>query len=363
MADPAFTDFSALPPRAATLRDDRLLVIDLAGTPYRSTFPMPIIDNPGNVEVSALPGQAGVKLFAQSNGYVSLVGTPDALGAYHASVRVGRSGAANYNSYLAFFTETKAAQNATDTSVEVMRIDNAGQVGIGTNAPAARLQVALAGTTGGEAIRFGTGQYAMGALGEDTANNQIYIWNRYTGGTGIIAFCGGSTRTEFARFDATGNFLPGTDNTKTIGNASKRFSTIYAATGSINTSDARAKRDIEPIPDAWLDAWGDVEWCRFKFTDGNRWHVGLVAQRVHAAFEARGLDAFEIGLCCYDEWEEQREAIPGKGGRPTKRTQVVLAAGDRWGLRYDECFALEAAYQRRRMARIEAHLAALGPAA
>ncbi|MFV3561726.1 hypothetical protein ACNJFJ_21495, partial [Mycobacterium tuberculosis] len=34
-------------------------------------------------------------------------------------------------------------------------------------------------------------------------------------------------------------------------------------------------------------------------------------------------------------------------------------AGDRWGLRYDECQAIEAAYQRRRIAQLEAAVAAL----
>lgn len=355
----AETDYAALPPKAALARDDRFLVVSAAGTPYRSTFPLPTIDGAGNVEVSALASAAGVKLFAASDGYVSMAGTPDAVGSYHAAIRVGRSGAAGYNSYLAFFTESKGAANTNDTSAEKMRLDDNGQLGIGTAAPAAKLQVALAGTTGGEAIRFGTGNYAMGSLGEDSSNNMVWIWNRYTGGTGQISFCGGSARTEFARFDATGNFLPGTDNSKTIGNGSKRWSTIYAATGTINTSDERAKTDIEAIPDPWLDAWGDVEWLRFKFLDGQRWHLGLVAQRVHAAFAAHGLDAFEIGLCCYDQWEEQREPILRRNGEPSKRTRIVQAAGDRWGLRYDECFAIEAAYQRRRLDRIEARLNAM----
>ena len=35
------------------------------------------------------------------------------------------------------------------------------------------------------------------------------------------------------------------------------------------------------------------------------------------------------------------------------------AAGDRWGLRYEECLALEAAWQRRRIARLEARIVAL----
>jgi hypothetical protein len=154
---------------------------------------------------------------------------------------------------------------------------------------------------------------------------------------------------------------PGSDNAQSCGTSGVRWSVIYAATGSISTSDARAKREISPIPDTWLDAWGDVEWCRFKFRDaaatkgaGARWHVGLIAQAVRDAFAKRGLDALAIGLLCYDEWEAQHSPIIGKRGRALKRADVV---GNRWGLRYDECFAMEAAYQRRRIDRIERTLA------
>ncbi|CAD7335336.1 hypothetical protein SPHS6_00447 [Sphingobium sp. S6] len=183
------------------------------------------------------------------------------------------------------------------------------------------------------------------------------------------------------------------DNTWTIGTGAFRFSTVYAATGSINTSDERSKQDIGEIPDEWLDAWGDVEWVRYKFRDAveekgddARWHIGLIAQRVRDAFDARGLDALSIGLLCYDEWEEQREPVveervighedvvvgqEGTGvlgpdgaeimrdvmgrreiiGQVQVGERIIAEAGDRWGLRYDECQAMEAAWQRRELAR------------
>ncbi len=119
-----------------------------------------------------------------------------------------------------------------------------------------------------------------------------------------------------------------------------RFSTVYAGSGSISTSDGAEKKYVGTIPDQWLDAWGDVGWRRFKFRaakgagGGRRWHIGLIAQRVHGAFERRGIDGFAIGLLCRD----------------------VIADGERWGLRYDECLAIEAAWQRRELARIEQRL-------
>ncbi|WP_426254490.1 tail fiber domain-containing protein [Sphingomonas sp. DC2300-3] len=191
------------------------------------------------------------------------------------------------------------------------------------------------------------------------------------------------------------------DNRWSLGTGSLRFAAIFVASGQISTSDERQKTDIEAIPDAWLDAWAEVEWSRYKFVGGKRWHAGLVAQRVHAAFARHGIDAFEIGLMCFDSWDEETavrtedrcetktwlepvlkddpiqlvETGRTEDGRPIyglakpaepemverskeitvrvelDETVVTREAGDMWGLRYDECFALEAAFQRRALAR------------
>lgn len=158
-----------------------------------------------------------------------------------------------------------------------------------------------------------------------------------------------------------GNVIPAADNTQDLGSGSFRFDTIFAGTGTINTSDARAKTDIGEIPDEWLDAWGEVEWVRYKFFDGSRWHVGLVAQQVHAAFAAHEIDAFEIGLCCFDEWDasDAVDEVRDEDGEIIVAARPALEAGDRWGLRYSECEAMEVAYQRRRIAQLEAQVAAM----
>lgn len=162
--------------------------------------------------------------------------------------------------------------------------------------------------------------------------------------------------------DTGGGYLPGADNAYNIGWAGGRVKELFCANGTINTSDAREKQDIGAIPDAWLDAWGDVQWQRFRWIDAvaekgeaARWHIGLIAQEIDAAFKARGLDASAIGLLCYDEWAEEpaapavldgdgNESVPAREGRP---------AGSRWGVRYSECAALEAAWVRRALARAE----------
>ena len=192
-----------------------------------------------------------------------------------------------------------------------------------------------------------------------------------------------SGTTELGRFGQAG-IRPGSDNALSSGTASFRYSVVYAGTGAINTSDETTKQQIGHIPDTWLDAWGDVEWVRFKFNDAvadkgddARWHVGLIAQRVRDVFANHDIDAFQIGLLCWDEWDEVTEPIKeevdeiGLDGIPTGEKikvetgehRVVLAAGSRFSLRYEEALAMEAAYQRRWMEALSTRLAVLEGAA
>jgi hypothetical protein len=178
-------------------------------------------------------------------------------------------------------------------------------------------------------------------------------------------------------FDCPIAFLA--DNAYDLGAASFRARTIYAGTGAINTSDEREKEQIESVPDAWLDAWAEVDFVRYKWIaqvetkgDGARWHCGLIAQRIEAAFKAHGLDARKIGVLCYDEWpysleewpdefeeiedrvSETGEVIPASRRllRPAGKREIQ--AGNRYGVRYDEAFALEMALTRREMKRMKA---------
>ena len=128
------------------------------------------------------------------------------------------------------------------------------------------------------------------------------------------------------RIDAGGDTKPGADNAYTLGSSDRRWSTVYAATGAINTSDAREKTDIaacdlglsfvlalQPKSFRWLegrkvvekaDDEGDVDEAlgkggrpvrppvRTVAQPGRRRHYGLIAQDVRAALDAAGVDDF-----------------------------------------------------------------------
>lgn len=102
---------------------------------------------------------------------------------------------------------------------------------------------------------------------------------------------------------------PGADNVMSMGTSGFRWTTVYATTGTINTSDANQKTEIADLTAAELAVAKRIKglFKTFKFKDAvaakgasARKHVGVMAQDVQAAFAAEGLDANEYGLFCSD---------------------------------------------------------------
>jgi len=138
----------------------------------------------------------------------------------------------------------------------------------------------------------------------------------------------------------TGVFQPNPDNDITLGAASKRWSVIYAATGTINTSDAREKTFLT-LADAEKAAALEIKanLRKFKFNDaiaakgdGARIHFGASAQQVGEILTNHGLAPEEYAFYCYDEWEAEDAVFDADGNEiiPAKE------AGNRYGLRYEE---------------------------
>lgn len=131
-----------------------------------------------------------------------------------------------------------------------------------------------------------------------------------------------------------------TDNTSSIGHPSYRCSVIYAGTGTINTSDADEKDEFREVSEKEKNVARKLKIQAFKFKDAikskgsenARWHFGVVAQEVISAFESEGLNAFDYGLVCYDEWEATEEEKDKDG----IVIQEAKPAGKRYGVRYDE---------------------------
>lgn len=171
-------------------------------------------------------------------------------------------------------------------------------------------------------------------------------------------------------------FQPGSDNNTTSGTASFRWSTVYAGSATINTSDARLKdwrggfNDHElRVAKKLSKLIGIYRWKDMVEQKGEdaRLHAGVLVQDVMNIFKDEGLDPFDYGMVCYDEWQDEYESIfeeklvqpEGEGAEPelrmvdTGRTRIKTKAGNRYGLRYDELWAFIIAGQEARLEALE----------
>lgn len=217
--------------------------------------------------------------------------------------------------------------------------------------------------------------------GKSQTTTMLNVGDNTTVGTRFIAFQRAAALTDIVniqgiaaglgpadiKFQAQGGnvgfacgIYPVTDNTYSVGYGSFRWSVIYAATGTINTSDARTKTDISELNDAECRVALKIKRLikRFKFRDAvdakgssARYHFGVIAQEVIEAFKSEGLDANCYGLVCYDRWDDQFEEIYSEERHtddngvehitltPTGEFRQIQVAGDRYGIRYEELLA------------------------
>lgn len=142
----------------------------------------------------------------------------------------------------------------------------------------------------------------------------------------------------------SGTVRASNDGVQNLGSPSIRWGTVYAVTGTINTSDAREKQQIRPLSEKEFVVAKKLKGLvrAFKFNDAvkekgekARIHVGVIAQDVFDAFQSEGLDAFEYGILCYDEWDSVAESLDKDGSVITPAKQ----SGNRYGVRYEELLA------------------------
>jgi hypothetical protein len=149
-------------------------------------------------------------------------------------------------------------------------------------------------------------------------------------------------------YDTTSGFFSLPDNTNPLGNASYRWTTVYATTALINTSDVNTKQQIRSLNDAEKAVAQSIKGLikAYKFNDsvaekgdGARIHVGVIAQDVQAAFTAQGLDSNKYSMFCSDTWYEvDGKARSEEDGFYTKDTPNAVEV-TRLGIRYDELLA------------------------
>lgn len=189
-----------------------------------------------------------------------------------------------------------------------------------------------------------------------------------------------------------GSFEPMNDGTVSLGSSGARFSAVYAATGTIQTSDAQAKTVIGTIGDPAyadsvklaqvFDAITPKTYTLKAAEDAKgadaRTHIGVIAQDIQTAFSDAGLDAANFGLWGEDAaYTDEAVVVPveekftdadGKEGIrigtsiQSKRVPKVDADGKpvmHQSVRYDEIAMLMLGVAKIRITDLEKRLAAL----
>lgn len=146
--------------------------------------------------------------------------------------------------------------------------------------------------------------------------------------------------TAYTTIDCTA-ILPGADNVNSLGIASVRFSTVYAGTAAINTSDATLKDEraygVTPQEMAWASSIRVVPYqfkdsVAAKGADRARLHFGVLAQEVYQAGISAGIaDPFHYAFLCKDKLFSTGDDGIYQPVLDADGNQAV-----RWGIRYEE---------------------------
>lgn len=111
---------------------------------------------------------------------------------------------------------------------------------------------------------------------------------------------------------------PYVDNKYTLGTSVSRWYQLYATHSTSVTSDRNQKRDITEIPEKYESMFSELNPVTYYYKDGDRVHVGFIAQEVEEAMNNNDISNTEYGALCKDE-------VDGK---------------EVYGLRYEEFIAL-----------------------
>lgn len=268
---------------------------------------------------------------------------------------------------------------------EAIVVDSSGNVGIGTDAPEAPFHVLRAGvniihervddsafapTSATRKARgsvgaltqclsgdvpsafFGQAYDGSGYVGcgnlrwvlegdaaSGTAPTTIEFWNHTSG-------VGNGSKLEIT---SAGTLRPTADNAYTLGDASFRWSAVWAANGTIQTSDERDKHvvgdltfagamvdTVDPVLFRWeigrsivvpsqtetvIDDGGkEVPKLEVWPIPGTRQHAGFIAQEIRAAMDIAGVDFGAWGL------EDRNDPDSGQWIRPDQLVAVLWAA-------------------------------------
>ncbi len=158
----------------------------------------------------------------------------------------------------------------------------------------------LSGGTLTSSLDLASGKYIHGTLTNGTvldviglnSNNNLHIGNEttptYIHGSGY-------------QLDISGAYIcPNVSNKMSCGKSDKLFTTIYAKTGTINTSDRTKKHNISDLTEIYEKFFLKLQPKSFVFNDGDRVHIGAISQDVEDIMTELGIESKQFAGFCKD---------------------------------------------------------------
>ena len=102
------------------------------------------------------------------------------------------------------------------------------------------------------------------------------------------------------RIYSNGAVAPDNDEGHPCGLSDSKWSTVYAKNGSINTSARNKKHDIRDISALYEKLFFMLKPVSYMFNNGDRVHLGIIAQDLKAAMAELGLTDMEVAAYCRD---------------------------------------------------------------
>lgn len=168
-----------------------------------------------------------------------------------------------------------------------------------------------------------------------------------------------ATCTISCNVNASGSAYTAAPTPATGDNSTKIATTAFVKTAVSSGSDRRIKQDFAKPSDSLLDAWGKVEWTSFRLKSEVKEdasapvHFGAVVQDVQSILKADGLDPDRYAFMYRFKYTDEELDLA------SEMSEDGIPNGDKWHLKYEEAYAIEAAYLRRKCQRLEERIAAL----
>ena len=260
---------------------------------------------------------------------------------YERHISLAALGAGTTVADMSFYVDNGSA------AVKAMTIDSSGNLLVGTTSSSsntAGIKLSPTGTASfvrsgvqplyvnrltsdGDLAVFAKDGTAVGSIGTTTGNLTVY--SSAAGKHGLGFYTG-----AVYSVNNTGALV---DNAVDLGNAIYRFKDIYASNGTIQTSDANEKQDVDVLSDAEqrvaVACKGLLRKFRWKDAveekgEDARIHFGIIAQDLQAAFTAEGLDAGRYAMFIQNTWtdEETGEEHSRMGVRYSELLAFIIAA-------------------------------------